>query len=37
MIADGAVRFLSSDIDYSMYRRLGQRSDGQPVSLPPEW
>jgi prepilin-type N-terminal cleavage/methylation domain-containing protein len=37
MTADGAVRFLSSDIDYSMYRRLGQRSDGQPVSLPPEW
>ncbi len=37
MTTDGAVRFLSSDIDYAMYRRLGQRSDGQPASLPPEW
>jgi prepilin-type N-terminal cleavage/methylation domain-containing protein len=37
MTADGAVRFLNSDIDYATYRRLGQRSDGQPVSLPTEW
>jgi prepilin-type processing-associated H-X9-DG protein len=37
LLADGSLRFLSSDIEYPTYRRLGQRSDGQPAALPPEF
>lgn len=37
LLGDGALRFLSSDIDYATYRRLGQRSDGEAAALPAEW
>lgn len=36
-MADGGVVFLSSDIDYELYRRLGQRSDRQVAELPREF
>jgi prepilin-type N-terminal cleavage/methylation domain-containing protein/prepilin-type processing-associated H-X9-DG protein len=31
VLADGAVRFISEDIDYVNYQRLGDRQDGDPV------
>ena len=31
LLADGAVRFLSENIDYPTYQRLGDRRDGEPV------
>jgi prepilin-type processing-associated H-X9-DG protein len=36
-MADGAVVFVSSEIDYETYRRLGQRSDRQVAELPREF
>jgi hypothetical protein len=36
-MADGAVAFVSSEIDYETYRRLGQRSDRQVAELPREF
>ena len=33
-MADGAVLFVSSEIDYELYRRLGQRSDHQVAEVP---
>ncbi|MFM9962126.1 MAG: DUF1559 domain-containing protein [Planctomycetaceae bacterium] len=32
LLGDGAVRFLNETIEQSVYRRLANRSDGQPVS-----
>ncbi|MBT6496044.1 MAG: DUF1559 domain-containing protein [Planctomycetaceae bacterium] len=32
LMCDGAVRFLSENIDYITYQRLGDRRDGEPVS-----
>ena len=34
-LCDGSVQFLSENIDYITYQRLGDRRDGQP--LPDEW
>jgi prepilin-type N-terminal cleavage/methylation domain-containing protein len=34
VFADGTVRFLSWDIDLTLFHRMGQRSDGQPVTFP---
>ena len=31
LLGDGSVRFLSQNIDYNTYQRLGRRNDGQPV------
>ncbi len=31
VLCDGAVRFISENIDYATYQRLGSRRDGQPV------
>jgi len=31
VLCDGSVRFLSENIDYATYQRLGSRRDGQPV------
>ncbi len=31
LLCDGAVRFLSENIDYMTYQRLGERQDGEPV------
>jgi hypothetical protein len=31
LIGDGAVRFISENIDYETYQRLGDRRDGYPV------
>lgn len=33
-LCDGAVVFVSSDIDYDLYRRLGQRSDHEFAEVP---
>jgi prepilin-type processing-associated H-X9-DG protein len=33
--ADGSVHFLSDGTDAEQYRRLGNRNDGLPVSIPP--
>lgn len=33
-LCDGAVVFVSSDIDYDLYRRLGQRSDREFAEVP---
>lgn len=30
-LADGSVRFISENVDYATYQRLGNRRDGQPV------
>ena len=35
VLCDGSVQFLSENIDYITYQRLGDRRDGQP--LPDEW
>ena len=35
VLCDGSVQFLSENIDYITYQRLGDRKDGQP--LPDEW
>jgi prepilin-type N-terminal cleavage/methylation domain-containing protein len=35
VLVDGSVQFLSENIDYITYQRLGCRKDGQP--LPDEW
>ena len=32
---DGSVQFLSENIDYITYQRLGDRRDGEPI--PEEW
>lgn len=32
--ADGSVHFISENIDYILYQRLGDRRDGQPASVP---
>lgn len=32
-LCDGSVRFLQDDINYTIYQRLGARSDGEPVGL----
>jgi prepilin-type processing-associated H-X9-DG protein len=37
LMADGSGHFISSDIDYETYRRLGQRSDRQPAEVPVEF
>ena len=34
-LCDGSIQFLSENIDYITYQRLGDRRDGQP--LPDEW
>ena len=34
VMGDGSVHFLPTSIDYLTWNRLGDRSDGQPVSLP---
>ncbi len=34
VFGDGAVKFLSENIDGVLYERLGARNDGQPVELP---
>jgi prepilin-type N-terminal cleavage/methylation domain-containing protein len=34
VFADGAVRFLTWTIDLTMFHRMGQRSDGNPVAFP---
>ncbi|MCA9119178.1 MAG: DUF1559 domain-containing protein [Planctomycetaceae bacterium] len=34
VLCDGSVQFLSETIDYLMYQRLGDRRDGEPVTLP---
>ncbi len=34
VMADGSVHFISENIDYMLYQRLGDRKDGQPVG---EW
>lgn len=31
VFCDGSARFLQDDIDYTVYQRLGARSDGEPV------
>lgn len=31
LLADGSVHFISENIDYNTYQRLGDRRDGQPV------
>ena len=31
VLVDGAVRFLSENIDHTTYQRLGGRADGQPI------
>lgn len=31
VLADGSARFISENIDYMLYQRLGDRRDGQPV------
>ena len=33
LLGDGSVRFLPNTIDYTTYQRLGDRRDGQPVTL----
>ena len=33
LMADGAVRFVSETVDYQNYRHLGERDDGEVVSL----
>jgi len=33
LFADGSVRFLSENIDYTTYTNLGNRNDGQPLGL----
>jgi hypothetical protein len=30
-LSDGSARFISENIDYILYQRLGDRRDGQPV------
>ncbi len=35
LMADGSVHFLDENIDYVNYRRLGDRRDGESVSLQP--
>jgi prepilin-type N-terminal cleavage/methylation domain-containing protein/prepilin-type processing-associated H-X9-DG protein len=37
LMADGSGHFISSDIDYETYRRLGQRSDRLPAEVPVEF
>ena len=34
LFADGSVHFLTEGIDSEQYRRLGNRNDGLPVSIP---
>ena len=34
LLADGSVRLISENIDVEMYRRLGARKDGLPVTVP---
>ena len=31
-LCDGSVRFLPDDINYTIYQRLGDRRDGEPVT-----
>ena len=33
VMCDGSVQYLSETIDYDLYQRLGDRRDGEPVSL----
>ena len=33
-MCDGSVHFLAETIDYDLYQRLGDRRDGNPVSIP---
>jgi len=33
LMCDGSVQFLSENIDYATYQRLGDRRDGNPVSI----
>ena len=35
VFVDGSVQFLSENIDYITYQRLGDRRDGEPI--PEEW
>jgi prepilin-type N-terminal cleavage/methylation domain-containing protein/prepilin-type processing-associated H-X9-DG protein len=35
LFADGSVHFLSESIDPEQYRRMGNRNDGLPVTIPP--
>jgi prepilin-type processing-associated H-X9-DG protein len=37
LMADGSGHFISSDIDYETYRRLGQRTDRLPAEVPGEF
>ncbi len=37
LMADGSGHFISSDIDYETYRRLGQKSDRLPAEVPGEY
>ena len=30
-MADGSTQFITEDIDYATYQRLGDRRDGEPV------
>jgi len=34
LLGDGAVRFVSQNIDHTTYNRLGAKADGQPVTVP---
>lgn len=34
LMGDGAVRFISETVDYNTFRYLGQRADGNPVTVP---
>jgi prepilin-type processing-associated H-X9-DG protein len=31
LLGDGSVRFISENIDYVTYQRLGDRRDGEPI------
>ncbi len=33
LMADGSVHFLSENVDYNTFRWLGQRADGEALSL----
>ena len=33
MLCDSAIRFLSENIDYMTYQRLGDRADGEMIEL----
>jgi hypothetical protein len=34
MLGDASVRFLSQTIDFCTYNRMGDKADGQPVTVP---